>query len=254
MVVGTVTHKQAPFLLRVYEQMCEPKWVMAFGACATSGGFYQNYATLLGIDRIIPVDVYVPGCPPRPETVIDGIMQLQDRIARAVASDPHRNVLTVAASIFETRGRAPCARPRMRLPYAHGMLVLTLAPAELTDVVRQLKSDFGFDLLLDVTAVDWPGQQPRFERGLPLLLHRASRSGAPQDARAGRRSRRGLARRALRHPPRFMERECHDMYGIVFRGNPDLRPILLYEGFVGHPLRKDYPKEQEQPLVPYRSA
>jgi len=82
MVVGTVTHKQAPILLRVYEQMCEPKWVMAFGACATSGGFYQNYATLLGIDRIIPVDVYVPGCPPRPETVIDGIMRLQEVIAR----------------------------------------------------------------------------------------------------------------------------------------------------------------------------
>jgi len=56
---------------------------MAFGACATSGGFYQNYATLLGIDRIIPVDIYVPGCPPRPETVIDGIMQLQDAIGRA---------------------------------------------------------------------------------------------------------------------------------------------------------------------------
>jgi NADH-quinone oxidoreductase subunit B len=83
MVVGTVTHKQAPILLKVYEQMCEPKWVMAFGACATSGGFYQNYATLLGIDKIIPVDIYVPGCPPRPETVIDGIMKLQDQIARS---------------------------------------------------------------------------------------------------------------------------------------------------------------------------
>ena len=58
---------------------------------------------------------------------------------------------------------------------------------------------------------------------------------------------------ALYGSAHFMERECHDMYGIVFRGNPDLRPILLYEGFVGHPLRKDYPKEQEQPLVPYRS-
>ena len=83
MVVGTVTHKQAPVLLKVYEQMCEPKWVMAFGVCASSGGFYQNYATLLGIDKIIPGDVYVPGCPPRPETVIDGIMQLQDKIARS---------------------------------------------------------------------------------------------------------------------------------------------------------------------------
>jgi NADH-quinone oxidoreductase subunit B len=82
MVVGTVTHKQAPILLKVYEQMCEPKWVVAFGVCATSGGFYQNYAALPGIDRIIPVDLYIPGCPPRPEMVIDGIMKLQDRIAR----------------------------------------------------------------------------------------------------------------------------------------------------------------------------
>ena len=81
MVVGTITHKQAPVLRRVYEQMCEPKWVMAFGVCATSGGFYQNYAALQGIDKIIPVDVYVPGCPPRPETVIDAIMKLQDQIA-----------------------------------------------------------------------------------------------------------------------------------------------------------------------------
>ena len=56
---------------------------MAFGACAVSGGFYQNYATLQGIDQIIPVDIYIPGCPPRPETVIDGIMKLQDRIARS---------------------------------------------------------------------------------------------------------------------------------------------------------------------------
>jgi len=83
MVVGTLTHKQAPVLRKVYEQMCEPKWVMAFGACATSGGFYQNYAAVAGIDKIIQVDIYVPGCPPRPETVIDGIMKLQDLIARA---------------------------------------------------------------------------------------------------------------------------------------------------------------------------
>jgi NADH-quinone oxidoreductase subunit B len=81
MVVGTVSHKQAPILRKVYEQMCEPKWVIAFGVCATSGGFYQNYAALPGIDKIIPVDLYIPGCPPRPEMVIDGIMQLQDKIA-----------------------------------------------------------------------------------------------------------------------------------------------------------------------------
>jgi len=81
MIVGTVTQKQAPILRKVYEQMCEPKWVMAFGVCATSGGFYQNYASLPGIDKIIPVDIYIPGCPPRPEMVIDGIMKLQELIA-----------------------------------------------------------------------------------------------------------------------------------------------------------------------------
>jgi NADH-quinone oxidoreductase subunit B len=80
MVVGTVNCKQAPVLRRVWESISEPKWVVAFGVCASSGGFYDNYATVQGIDRIIPVDVYVPGCPPRPEQVLDGIMMLQAKI------------------------------------------------------------------------------------------------------------------------------------------------------------------------------
>src|SRR5512132_1286653 len=80
MVIGTVTNRQAPILMRVYEQMAEPKWVMAFGACASTGGFYDNYTTLPGIDLIVPVDVYVPGCPPRPEGVLDGLMALQRKI------------------------------------------------------------------------------------------------------------------------------------------------------------------------------
>ena len=82
MVVGTITHKQAPVLMRVYEQMAEPKWVVAFGACASSGGFYDNYSTVAGIDKLIPVDMYIPGCPPRPETVIDALMHLQADIQR----------------------------------------------------------------------------------------------------------------------------------------------------------------------------
>ena len=83
MVIGTVTMRQAPILKRVYEQMAEPKWVMAFGACASTGGFYDNYTTLAGIDLIIPVDIYVPGCPPRREGVLDGLMALQRKIQRS---------------------------------------------------------------------------------------------------------------------------------------------------------------------------
>jgi NADH-quinone oxidoreductase subunit C len=135
---------------------------------------------------------------------------------------------------------------------SHGCLVFHLTPAELVPTVRRLRDDFGYDLFLDVTAVDWPADALRFE-----VVHHFASTRQPLRVR--------LKTRVAEADPRvdsltklygaaaFMERECHDMYGIVFRGNHDLRPILLYEGFAGHPLRKDYPKTHEQPLVPYRN-
>ena len=85
-IVGTITEKMGPVLRRIHEQMAEPKWVIAFGVCASTGGFYQNYNTMPGADQVVPVDVYIPGCPPRPEQVLDGIMLLQQKIQ----GQPHK--------------------------------------------------------------------------------------------------------------------------------------------------------------------
>lgn len=79
-VAGTISKKLAPILRQVYEQMAEPKWVLSVGACASSGGIFDTYSVLQGIDRVIPVDVYVPGCPPRPEQIIEGIMNIHEMV------------------------------------------------------------------------------------------------------------------------------------------------------------------------------
>jgi len=149
------------------------------------------------------------------------------------------------------RLRARLSEDGLEAEFAHGLLAVQLPREALLETVRLLKETFGFDLFLDVTAVDWPDRDPRFD----VVCHFYSTRDHVR------------VRLKMRVPgadpvvdsllplygsAAFMERECHDMFGIRFRGNGDLRPILLYEGFQGHPLRKDYPKEREQPLVRYR--
>ncbi len=145
---------------------------------------------------------------------------------------------------FVNEGRTP--------EFSHGLLALSLLREDLLHMAARLKDVYGFDMLLDVTAVDWPARQPRFD----VVWHfystrdhvrmRLKTTVSEDDPVVD-----SLV--PLYGSAGFMERECHDMFGIRFEGNPDLRPILLYEGFEGHPLRKDYPKEHEQPLVRYRS-
>jgi NADH-quinone oxidoreductase subunit C len=136
---------------------------------------------------------------------------------------------------------------------SHGMPVAVIAAADAGRAARTLRDELGFDVLLDVTAVDWIGQSPRFE----VVWHFFA-SGERVRVRLKTRVEEGHpvvdSLVALYGSAAFMERECHEMFGIVFRGNDDLRPILLYEGFVGHPLRKDYDMHHEQPLVKYRTA
>ncbi|MFO1199103.1 MAG: NADH-quinone oxidoreductase subunit C [Burkholderiaceae bacterium] len=133
---------------------------------------------------------------------------------------------------------------------AHGILVLDIGPDKVRAVADALKSGHGFDMLLDVTAVDWPDREPRFD----VVWHFYS---TKHFVRVRVKTRVSASEPVvdtlvpLYGSAKIMERECHEMYGIRFRGNADLRPMLLYEGFVGHPLRKDYPKHQEQPLIAY---
>ena len=160
-----------------------------------------------------------------------------------------------AAHLFETLQTALVPRGGAGA-VSHGVLVLLLAPDELLPAVRRLRDEFDFDVFLDVTAIDWLGRPQAAAARFEVVHHFYSSS---HNRRVRLKTRVPEAAPvvpslvSLYGSAAFMERECHDMYGIRFDGNPDLRPILLYEGFQGHPLRKDYPKQQEQPLVPYRN-
>jgi len=100
LVLGTINYKQAAILKKIYQQMTEPKFVVAVGACATCGGFYDNYAVVQGIDEVIPVDVYVPGCPPRPEQILLAIVKLQEKLEKEARGEKVRDELKAKPEIL----------------------------------------------------------------------------------------------------------------------------------------------------------
>lgn len=138
-----------------------------------------------------------------------------------------------------------------RFWFSFGMPVLDIKPENLITLTTLLKEQFGFDLFLDVTAIDYSERHPRFDVVYHLYCS-GQRMRIRLKVQVTEANPSVMTLTGLYGSARYLEREVHDMYGIEFIGNDDLRPILLYEGFVGHPLRKDYPIDREQPLVEYR--
>jgi len=281
MVMGTITDKMVPVLKTIYEQMAEPKWVICMGACATSGGFYRSYHVQQGIDEVIPVDVYIPGCPPTPEALLRAIVQLQEQIrsgtphggaasrdpavrlhprlddASVTTLEPPSSVLIALATRREQVDHPLARRLREQFGEAilassdfRGDLAVTLRPDALLPICRTLRDEpnLHFDMLLDVCGVDYLTRAERFEVVYHLYAldssHRV-RLKVPVPERAPEVE----SVTPVWKGANWFEREVYDLYGVRFRGHPDLRRILTHDGFGDlHPMRRDYPPGLRQPF------
>jgi len=239
-IAGTVTVKMAERIKRLYDQMPFPKWVIATGSCAISGDHYRHiYSVVPGVDWVIPVDVYVPGCPPTPEAFMDGIIELQRLISEG-KSRPHLNVVSEPQE-----QRASKVRPVKTgdLP-REGTYI---PPNEVLEFARGLKEG-GFDFLTYITAVDY---------GDSIDVVYSVRSLERNEDRVWK------VKVEIENPvvqsivpiyrgAEWHEREVYDLFGVRFLGHPNLCRILLPEDWEGHPLRKDYP--MDTPRLPYRPS
>ena len=306
-VSGTVFKKVAPVVLRLYEQMAEPKWVISMGSCANTGGMYDVYSVVQGVNQILPVDVYIPGCPPRPEAVLHGLTRLQEKIQSR--ERPSGKVFhmaggsqgTVAPVLVDgetktrdTRGpgmngisvRGSSVTPpdfhgnRAQFMWTPPAAQITLSPVEnqvksqlvrrfgdavapaeksadmltvdvdqsrAAEVLRFLKYESGprFLRLEDYTAVDQSARQnpenfPDFSLVYHLLAFDPALRVRIRAALYGKYPE-TQSIHDLWENAGWYEREIYDMFGIRFSGHPDLRRLLMPEGWQGHPLRKSYP-------------
>ncbi|MBI2846134.1 MAG: NADH-quinone oxidoreductase subunit NuoB, partial [Chloroflexi bacterium] len=289
-VSGTVTKKMIPQIVRLYHQMAEPKYVISMGACATGGGpFKEGYNVVSGVDEYVPVDVYVPGCPPTPSALLHGLMALQKKIEgqsirdlpwykrgpteevpvpvlgpdifdlrqvkdiAAAAKKPAEEKAQAEAEAKEEHKKPPpeVTPPQelvdlgQRINQAVGegaatpeKKTLVIDPKQLVEVARYLKEKEGFDYLHNLTSVDYPDY---FE--VVYNLSSIERQGAPITLKA-----RAMGKEKPELPSLvsvwagadFQEREVWDLMGVYFSSHPNLKRILMWEGFEGHPMRKDY--------------
>jgi NADH dehydrogenase I D subunit len=317
-VSGTVFKKIAPVVLRLYEQMPEPKWVMSMGSCSNCGGMYDVYSVVQGVDQLLPVDVYIPGCPPRPEAVMHGLVLLQEKIrqerpARTIlhlqggsqgsqkpvlvdgltkARDargpgyygtPPRGTSVTPPAFWESRSDLMWTPPARHLelteqdrslaktltdrfgpavvpaPQTSDMVTFTVDQVRLKEVLQFLKTEAQprFRRLEDLTAMDESARRPREDgHDFTLVYHllsyeTASRLRLKVNLSGQEPETDTIA--AIWPSANWYEREVFDMFGIRFRGHPNLRRLLLPHDWEGHPLRKSYP-DRATAMAPYTLA
>ena len=239
-VAGTVTVKMAERIKTLYDQMAGPKWVIAAGSCAISGDHYRHiYSVVPGVDWVIPVDVYVPGCPPTPEAFIDGILELQKIIAKGKTSPTfNSSPPTQDKTLSPLEVTKPIKKSKNVIESKF------INKREILDFSQKLKDD-GFTYLKFITATD-------FDSNI-VLTYLLGNNTENKDIEFNIELGEDLTIDSLSDiysGADWQEREVFDLFGISFNGHPNLKRIMMPDEWIGHPLRKEYVMDAH--FYPYR--
>ncbi|NSX00197.1 NADH-quinone oxidoreductase subunit NuoB [bacterium] len=239
-VAGTVTVKMAERIKTLYDQMAGPKWVIAAGSCAISGDHYRHiYSVVPGVDWVIPVDVYVPGCPPTPEAFIDGILELQKIIAKGETSPTfNSSPPTQDKTLSPLEVTKPIKKSKNVIESKF------INKREILDFSQKLKDD-GFTYLKFITATD-------FDSNI-VLTYLLGNNTENKDIEFNIELGEDLTIDSLSDiysGADWQEREVFDLFGISFNGHPNLKRIMMPDEWIGHPLRKEYVMDAH--FYPYR--